>query len=180
MKEFRKRVNDHAAKDHIAQGTYGLGSTNGKTEFQGCWIGCSAIPSAPKALKAFIKEYGWEGKDIEGNDIWQLDIDGGQLLPLLEDEFGISNLLARTLEAFFESQPTHGDAINFLPASAKAMNEGADITDEDIVGFLRGAGLDDAAYYDDFDDEWVVSWEPMRDSFAEATVEFLDWLGEQK
>lgn len=189
---LRRRANWHAKKDHISQQTYGEGSTNGHLEYKGCAIGCLVAPSGLQNLRAWIKELGTYDAD-EG--IWEFDADYGdydddEMVDDLGEQFGISPLLARAAEALFELQLTHGDAINFIPKFAAALNEKAQIDDDELAEVLRGAlpGIDvDTWSAESPSIDWTVyrvrgHQQPRH--IWELTVErgtaiLLDWLNKQ-
>lgn len=140
-RELVLRALGHARLDHIAQGTYGSASCNGEVEFKGCAIGCLATPHRKGELRSFIRRL---GELICGE--YELEEAGTDQIPRLKREFGICPELARVAEAFFESQPTHGAAIEFIPEFAKALPEGANITPRKVRKFweesLGGAYVD--------------------------------------
>lgn len=123
-RELRLRARGHARADHITQGTYGNSHTNGKPEFEGCAIGCLATPHRQSDLRSFIKRLG--SFDIS-DEVWRLNENAEPQLNRLRREFGISRQLARMAEALFEGFSLHSDAIDFIPAFASALNEGADL-----------------------------------------------------
>jgi len=167
-KELVLRARGHAKLDHIAQGTYGDGTVNGDVEFKGCAIACLATPHRKKDMRAwFIK---WLGENYEPGYSNEVEFDDhADLIPALEREFGITQGLARAAEALFESQSTHGAAINFIPAFAEALNEGADITPKAVQKMwldLTGYHLDPGDFNNNMD--------------PKHTEGFLAWVKEQR
>lgn len=132
-----ERAEWHAEQDHIYQGTYGAGKVNGETEFKGCAIGCLATPHGDEELAEFLRRYLREdltaSPSIWGEGMTFLGLDSIEQTYEIEEQFGICTELLRVVEDIFEGLPTHGDAINFLPAFARALPEGADIKGADVM-----------------------------------------------
>ena|ERR1700690_1419548 len=166
-KELRLRANDHAKHDRIKQGTYGDGNVNGHAEFKGCAIGCLSTPHRKAELREFLRgifggaSEGWQQLEYAEND---LD-DFGQM-KLLSKEFGICPELARSAEALFEGCDTHGAAIEFVPAFAKALPEGADIRPNAVVAFWKQQDEGGRCAYEE---GCAVSDPTIKE-------QFLDWL----
>lgn len=122
--ELVRRANWHARYDHIEQGTYGDATVNGVAEFKGCAIACLSTPHTKKGLRDFLRGiFGGSGSGELNEFGWKSD----DQRKALAKEFGICRTLALVLEGLFESQKTHGAAIEFIPAFAKALKEGSDI-----------------------------------------------------
>lgn len=182
--ELRVRARSHAANDHVIQGTYGIGVLNGHAEFRGCAIGCLSTPHREADLRQYLSEflntkYGPTNR-IDGVDFYGVfDEDSGQRQKL-EDEFGMTKHLIIAAEGFFEAQPTHGAAINFVRDFATALPEGAEITNDMIDAWLRNnVELEWDSLHDEFFDYSEIT-EPLRYDGKEATEkrteEFLDFL----
>lgn len=161
-KELVLRARGHARTDHITQGTYGHAEANGHVEYRGCAIGCLSTPHRQKDLRRFV---------LDGVDF---DDDSGMVRTLAE-EFGICPALARAAEAIFEGLDTHGQAIEFIPAFARALPEGVDIGSRSVADWWRKNTRASATCYGPGD--WGFGWLYSRRHDA-ATIrdEFLDWL----
>lgn len=179
-KELRARARSHAKYDHVKQGTYGDGSTNGKTEYQGCAVGCLAVPHKKADLRAFIIANGFFDK-FEEMYVMR-DVSGDTQRRRVANQFGINESLMIMGEGFFEAQPTHGGAIEFIKNFALAFNEGADFT----PAMVRKYAFE---HYD----QSITEWEEIRCWFknqnwrspnpisydkicAEHTEMFLSWI----
>lgn len=178
--ELVRRARWHARQDHVRQGTYGEIETNGKIDFEGCAIGCLATPHRQKDLWAAFRTHGGMLTEVS----FQLET--------LEDDFGICNELARCAEAIFENFPYHGEAIEFIPRFAEALNEGAEIDEAMLRDIWPGIvepdeGTEAHKWWDEClaaDDYTWVSWagatEPDVDHASVASARFLKWLRERK
>lgn len=124
-KELVLRAKGHARLDHVRQAEYGTGAINGEVEFYGCAIGCLATPHRKQEAKSFLKRF--VRHYIKG-EVNEFSLNPDDLTKQLSKEFGICEALARSAESCFESCDTHEEAIDFIPAFAAALNEGADIT----------------------------------------------------
>lgn len=136
-RELVLRAQSHARHDHIKQGTYGDGSVNGHVEFKGCAVGCLSTPHRKRDLRNFLRSF---TGGVPGNvslDDRNAQVEG------LRREFGITEALADLLEAIFEGIETHGAAIEFIPAAAKAIAacEGKNITDRQVAKFRKANDL---------------------------------------
>ncbi len=120
--ELRRRANGHARRDRVVQGTYGRLTRNGKVEFQGCAIGCLAVPHRQADLRKLWTQ--------EGGGRW-LDRERADFLDAIEEEFGIPGKVMLGAERIFENLPTHGAAIEFVPALAAAFVKDAEIDEDD-------------------------------------------------
>lgn len=166
-KELRLRANAHAKYDRTKQGTYGDASVNGHAEFKGCAIGCLSTPHRKSELRGFLRNIfggatdGWDSLEYAKNSL-----DDEDQVELLSEEFGICPALARSAESLFEGCATHGEAIEFIPAFAKALPEGAEISRSSLMTF-----------WDEYEDKEFLGWEDgysIRDPKIKG--EFLDWL----
>lgn len=181
--ELVLRAQGHARSDHIEQGTYGQLKANGFAEFRGCAIGCLATPHRKRDLKALYRALmggNRRSRHASGayittmDDLRQIEFSSDGLIRGLKREFGICSELARCAEAIFEAQELHGEAISFIPAFARALREGADITPRK----LRKAWP--TITENDFHAE--VSEDLASAPFnapGEAADRFLRWLKEQ-
>jgi hypothetical protein len=169
-RELVLRAQGHARSDHIKQGYYGESNCNGQVEFKGCAIGCLATPHRVSELRSFIKRLG----SFDGDE-WELSETGSDQIPRLRKEFGICTQLARCAEALFEGFTNHHDAIDFIPAFAKALNEGADIKPGEVrAAFNRLGGSAFLSHYT------RVANADLGTSEAEVLApKFLAWLREQ-
>lgn len=165
--ELRLRARSHAKNDHILQGTYGEGKANGEVEFKGCAIGCLSTPHRKPELRRFIRKYlhagGW------------LEVDDRDQRAMLAKEFGICLSLARLAEGFFEAQPYHGQAINFVRDFAEALPEAANIRPVDCRRFARQFGVAESRWKRHGD----IRFEEIEAAIIqpeEQTEEFLSWL----
>jgi hypothetical protein len=191
--ELVNRSRWHARHDHVKQGTYGKSKTNGVTEFQGCAIGCLATPHRKRDLKAFVKALRAKFGDKNDGSITGLGyIDEGYVyeddlaqLKRLKSEFGIIPELARVAESIFEHLPTHSEAIEFIPAFAAALNEGANFTPAKVEKAWERLS-------DNTNNHVSVDWasspadwnEDERDEdhnqrIRDVRDKFLAWVGEQ-
>lgn len=128
-KLLRARANAHAKYDRIKQGTYGRASVNGHATFEGCAIGCLTTPHTKKGLRNFLQGiFGGSGNGFLEDVGW----DDEDQRTALRKEFGICRTLAVALESLFESQPTHGAAIEFIPAFAAALVEDSNIQPKEV------------------------------------------------
>lgn len=141
---FRRRAHAHAAAGHVAQGTYGSGKVNGHAEYKGCFVACLATPHQKRALTKYIKDKlaltkypSKEDAVSPGAGLFWLNTEGPEHKHAITDEFGLCAELLTVIEGFFEAQRTHGAAINFVPAVADALNEGADIKPNDVQRFVQ-------------------------------------------
>ena len=168
--ELRRRANAHARNDRIAQGTYGDASVNGHVEYHGCAIGCLSTPHRKAELRTYLLSQGADILDIPRPNV-------EAMLRRLSREFGISPALARCAEAIFETLPTHGAAIEFIPKFAASLNEGADIT----PAALRNVWPDIIDTHGGW--SYVTSdrakW-PRSERAAVAAEQFLRWLRAQR
>lgn len=180
-KELRLRARSHAKYDHIKQGTYGSGHTNGKTEYKGCAVGCLSVPHRQADLKAFIREHGALNQE---EDAYVVNFHGFEQREWIEAEFGICEALMIVGEGFFEAQPTHGGAIEFVKNFALAFNEGADFTPTMAHEWCE----------EHMEGRWATDWEDVKDWItyvvyqsgdenvtfesvcAALTEEFLGWI----
>jgi hypothetical protein len=171
-RELVLRAQGHARGDHIAQGTYGNVKANGKAEFKGCFIGCWATPHRQRELRSLWRrlrgQYGYIGPIAQAG----YTLDDDDLIPLLKREFGICPEFARICEAIFEGIEKHGAAIAFLPAVAKALPEGKNITPRACHRFARAHGID--IHNPVHSMGHLNRDEADADRTAEA---LLDWLG---
>lgn len=134
-RELRLRANAHARLDHVKQRTYGQAKVNGQAEYKGCAVGCLSTPHRKPDLIAFLRSKvhgalsfgGWVAFDGSGNP--QRDA--------LARDFGICAALAVVAEGFFEAQPKHGAAIEFIRDFAHALPEGADVRPDDVRAWLK-------------------------------------------
>lgn len=145
--ELVLRAQAHARHDRIRQGTYGDASVNGHAEYKGCFIGCLSTPHRKRDLFSFLRKARDEGS-LEYFD------DHDQRLAL-HREFGICLELSYLCEAIFEGLPTHGAAIEFLPAFAKALApcEGKRITDAQVQKLRRRSENDTGDDYLPLDED---------------------------
>lgn len=125
-RELVLRAQAHARADHILQSTYGEGSVNGDEEYQGCAIGCLSTPHRRTELRAFLRQYLGEWRAWSGKK--DITLTSYQMTARLGEEFGICPELARAAEDVFERLDTHGAAIEWIPAFAKALVEGSSVT----------------------------------------------------
>lgn len=165
-KELRLRARAHAKADHIQQGTYGSGTTNGKTEYEGCAVGCLATPHRLKDLREYIIKHGhaWDGENYEA------DFDGEWQRQKVAKEFGITERLMILAEGFFETQEYHGGAIEFVKNFATSLNEGADITPRMVDSWAEenlGSRINSFTYV-----ETCLYYK----SIEEMTAKFLSWV----
>ena len=161
--ELRLRALAHAREDHIRQGTYGSGSVNGHANFEGCAITCLATPHRKGELREFLRGiFGDRGSTASfrafGRDEFH------QMRDLRRD-FGIHASLARMAEALFESQPTHGAAINIIPRFANALarrGDGRLSVTELRKAWRRTMATDCRPGFTP--DDYQVSWPTMQNS----------------
>lgn len=174
-KELKLRGAAHARADHIKQGTYGRGWTNGKTVFEGCAVGCLSTPHRQAALVKFLKEhlssFAFDPEENPDGDTWELHLSDNRQREMLEEEFGLNSELIKLTEALFEAQPTHGAAINFVRDFSAAVPEGVNIEDEDCERFAESFKLS-------LWREWNEVEEDITDSgnVEGITTSYLDWL----
>lgn len=184
-KELRLRARSHAKYDHIKQGTYGDARTNGKTEFQGCAVGCLSTPHRKKEMRDHIIEHGTP-REEDGEQFFEASFYGNEQREWIEEEFGICNTMMLAGEAFFEAQPTHGAAIEFVKNFALSFNEGADFTEEMVqewcaeqfgYGIYEWEAIQNWIYEKqcsaEYDREEPVVYE---DEIKRLTILFLDWI----
>jgi hypothetical protein len=131
VKLLRARARWHAKEGHVKQGTYGGGRVNGEVEFHGCFVGCLATPHSKRALKSFLQE-NLSGLVWASGESHLLERTVREQHRTLTATFGLTPPLIALIEAFFEAQPTHAEAIDFVPKVAAALNEGADISPKDV------------------------------------------------
>lgn len=141
---FRRRARAHAKAGHVAQGTYGSGKVNGHAEYKGCFVSCLATPHQKRALTKYIKDKLKRSKnsyrehpDSPAAGLFYLGTGGPTHKRIITKEFGLCPELLTVIEGFFEAQRTHGAAINFVPAVAAALNEGADIKPSVVQRFIQ-------------------------------------------
>lgn len=181
-RELVLRAQGHARVDHIQQGTYGESSCNGYVEFKGCAIGCLATPHRQSELRGFIKSLGRFFADDGDGDQWVLSESASDQLKRLKRDFGINIALARCAEALFEAMPTHGAAINFIPAFAKAVAkcEGVNLTPGRVARGWRESVVDGycsrASYWGAITGDWDVGFDSDAE---EAAKSFLGWIEAQ-
>lgn len=175
-RELVQRARGHARADHVKQGTYGRGAVNGHVVYKGCAIGCLSTPHRKPELRKFLRAVfgGPKGTPNSLNHVEYFGRDEFAMLKDLGAEFGIDPTLARCAEAIFERLPTHGEAIDFIPAFASALNEGASFTQRklakvwpEIIG--RSVGVDETP------DEYNVPW-PSQFVARDARDRFLEYL----
>lgn len=141
---FRRRARAHAKAGHVTQGTYGSGKVNGHAEYKGCFVSCLATPHQKGALTKYIKDKLKAAKNPYQEDphtplggLFYLNTNGPAHKRIITKEFGLCPELLTVIEGFFEAQRTHGAAINFVPAVAAALNEGADIKPSAVQRFIQ-------------------------------------------
>lgn len=196
---FRRRANWHAKEGHIRQGTYGGGKVNGKAIFHGCFVGCLATPHTKSKLTEFLRANldGPGPFDSPGDETVLIETTINDQHKRLSREFGLTLPLIAVIEALFEAQPTHAEAIDFVPAVARAANAGADITPKSVREFwtvhFPDSGVVPAKRPPLEDD---TNWAQLRTAIKnrnyprttrarnrevrKATEEFLTWLRTQK
>lgn len=177
-RELVLRARAHARHDHVQQGTYGRGSVNGDVRFKGCAIGCLATPHRKSELRSFLRSL-FGGPQLYYKDFSSQGLNSDGMVGKLRREFGINWALARAAESFFEAQPTHGAAINFIPAFAAALNEGANITPGAVRRFWYKHRI---GFNDSLRDVYVYDYEasgPTSEQVKVLTPIFLDWLRSQ-
>jgi hypothetical protein len=155
-RELVLRAQWHARHDHVKQGTYGDVSMNGEVEYQGCAIGCLSTPHTKKGMRAYFDKFSSRWYRSGGGRTVVLP-ESDVMVRDLGKEFGICPALARAAEECFEGAETHGAAISFIPAFAKALNEGARISDRQVERWTERHW-----------DEHIIG--------AEGTRKFLEWL----
>ncbi len=178
-RELVLRAQGHARVDHIQQGTYGDATLNGHAEFKGCAIGCLATPHRKSELLRYLRTqraqnglvYGYD--DVHGEMLHVALPSAGEMVQRLRSEFGINEGLARAAESVFEGLETHGAAIEFIPAFAKALPEGVDVTPA-MVARWWNANVGTAEYDNYGDRAWSFSmgYGPPE----EVAERFLGWL----
>jgi hypothetical protein len=190
-----RRAEWHAKNDHVKQGTYGDSSCNGKVEFEGCAIGCLATPHTERGLRAFIRKLG--EKEVKsdykfdpslGYSTWQREETGSFVLyeedddqlPRIAREFGINRALARAAEGLFESFNKNGEAINFIPAFARALPEGVNVRPDAVKrAWKRITGLElELETSNAFSGPYSNRYYGRKSSVpaTEAARQFLAWL----
>jgi hypothetical protein len=193
---FRRRANAHALAGHIAQGTYGEGRSNGITEYKGCFVGCLTTPHTKRSLRSFVKAKLKKYQNADSSQVFMGLNEGGSLLhQQLSSEFGLCKPLIVLIEAFFEAQRTHKQAINFIPDVAAALNEGADIRPAAVQAFVNELGLRGRpmGHYNS-QGAWIVNEVPLdikmcdyynvfrqlrEHNVPRQTQKFLTWLANQ-
>lgn len=101
-----------------------------------------------------------------------LYIDPAQQREDLAEEFGLTNSLVTLGEGLFESQPTHGQAIEFVRNFAEAMPEGAWVDDEMVGDWIAASRL-----YCDEDGavmrfSYRSTYEPIQWAVSESIEEY--------
>jgi hypothetical protein len=174
-KELVLRAQGHARHDRVAQGTYGNGKVNGHADYRGCAIGCLSTPHRKADLRAWLMEHlskaTYAYVDAAGNK--EVGIQDIHMLNVLERDFGIGWEVARVAEAIFEALPTHGAAIEFIPAFAKALPEGVEIDGELVREWWEENATDPEWREPLMADE--VNTPATHDAYGLAD-EFLGWL----
>lgn len=180
-RELVLRAQYHARHDHVKQGTYGIGRANGQVEFQGCAIGCLAAPHRKKDLRDYVRAIFDKTKVPAYSHLINSDgsmydpRDSDELVAEVGREFGLTPRLLRAAEDVFEGLIEHADAIDFIPAFAKALPEGARITDRQVAAFRKhyhwDAGWDEATQTDrepsgEAKREQLLGWLRSRDRSA--------------
>lgn len=180
-----KRATEHKVLDRFISQYY-LQEDGPEGVFEGCLIGCLAIPSNVSAAKRRVIElngqdefYGWE---IEDESL---------LIIQLEKEFGICRGLQRIAEALLMTLPkdSRGRLGGFALSFAKALPLKVDITDELVEQWIASR---EAAYSNVWRQkinkrtyEWtgekelfggLVSFEGTKDEATKERAAFLDWL----
>jgi hypothetical protein len=186
--ELKLRARAHARYDHVKQGTYGEGKTNGKSEFEGCAVGCLSTPHRKEELRAYLQRWlpDWA---LEENEWGELTISAADQHQMLADEFGLCGRLVAIAEGLFEAQETHGDAINFVRDFACAIPEGLDITDAMAEDYIEqhfegrwGFFSDYSSREDNDPDDDLFGWGAIKtlarkaDTVEEDSAEFIDWV----
>ncbi len=167
-KELRLRAAAHARADHVKQGTYGRGYTNGHTEYKGCAIGCLTTPHRKRDLITFIKSFRFYDEINYSVDTYT---DSIELRKQLSREFGLCKQLVYLAEAFFEAQTTHGAAINFVRDFGAAVPEGKKFTPKQCNKFCEGLLGVDAEFWPS-----VRSSVWGRGDVGVDTAKFLAWV----
>ena len=170
-RELVLRAKGHARADHVQQGTYGRASVNGYADFKGCAIGCLATPHRQPELRKFLRDL-FKGP-VRDRHLEDAGLDEYKQQELLKREFGICPALARAAESFFESQRTHGAAIEFIPAFAMSLPEGRNVTQRTVASVLRKAFR--GRGYVEPDVEEALNGTPL-DVSEDETRRFLDGL----
>lgn len=180
-----KRATEHKALDRFISQYY-LSEDGPDAVFEGCLIGCLAIPSAVSAAKRRVCELvgvdefpGWES------------VDEDQLIEQLEKEFGICRGLQRTAEALLMTLPeeSRGRLGGFALSFAKALPLKVDITDELVMAWvesrdasysgLKRQRIDPNTYAfvgDPVPFGGLVSFEGTEEQATKERAAFLDWL----
>lgn len=173
-RELVLRADTHARHDRIVQGTYGAATVNGEVEFHGCAIGCLATPHRKRSLRSYLRAIR-DGEAAGRCGLGSGDtfyIDSARQIRDLRREFGINAALARAAEDLFENQETHGAAIEFIPAFARALNEGANITPRGVKAAMERAEKAARTTQD--------RWGQWAYDEAVQAEHFLAWLREQR
>lgn len=180
-----KRATEHKVLDRFISQFY-LREDGPDAVFEGCLIGCLAIPSAVPAAKRRVCELTGAPEFTD----WEIDAD--LLIAQLEKEFGICKGLQRVAEALLMTLPEEcrerlgGFALSF----AKALPLNVDITDELVLAWTESrpaayAGVwrrkVDPNTYELTDKkvlfEDLVSLEnESRETCNKERAAFLDWL----
>lgn len=179
-RELRLRANSHARAGHVMQGTYGKGKLNGLPGYRGCAIACLAAPHRKRDLLKMLR--GLIGHKRTG--MWhEGPFTSGRWRKALKSEFGLCDGLIRVVEGYFEAQPTHAQAIDFVRDFAHALPEGTDIQDRHVRAFMRRqgytGGLAEYTQIETFvkSDGRGLSTAWSRKRLAEErTAELLAWL----
>lgn len=172
VKELQLRANAHARLDHYRQGTYGSGKTNGHTEYRGCAVGCLATPHRKDDLRDFIITHG-----KKRGDWYEVNFAGPEQREMIEGEFGICEDLIVVAEGFFEAQPTHGGAIEFVKRFSHSLNEGSDFDGALVEAWCLAVFKDAVTNWEDVSNYISSEIDYEDDGFAELcaklTKEFL-------
>jgi hypothetical protein len=145
-----KRAYRHQMQDEIAQGTYGrINGQNGDASFEGCVIGCLAIPNtineiiSDNRIAKFVRTTGGDSYFLE-NFIGEYN--DGELTPenslqlaqrnILKEDFGICRNLSLLAELVFEA--IDDGSHKYWPAEfAASLNDGVKITNKQISKWVK-------------------------------------------
>ena len=184
--ELVKTAKEHKLADHIRNNFYAKiqGKHNGERveDWSVCAIGCLATPATLEELK---KEYPDNVNTYEekvGDEIYthySCDIDDDVLLYKLEEKYGITYILARAAETFFEGKTkTYNNILDYYEEEFILKND--EIANWPLQFAEALQKIEGVEVTDDMVRNWFYDAEirlEVNSEYAHGQhLDFLDWL----